>query len=324
MPKFNGSVLVDASSIACEMKPKRKPKKPKKKRVEEKRPATLLELAMSKERPSGSPTAAKSHQQRDLMLLKQNELSMTFWESPRNGGGHNQEKQDSISTAEPTKKTKHARDISGNEVKTESRVNGYSNKQINEESNNFKNAPKLPNSSVNHSQNSGRTEPPEIETWAHSGSDADDDNWDDFDNFSSGEIRKGENDITMTTSKMTPTSEVEVQMSDSIKGQPTKTGYVVSPTNGVQVLGNEFEIAVKVKPPTPNKELDFFADMVPEIKAQKVISVPAQQEISPRKRGSFTSTTGSTKSSPVSVSFNAIEDDPVSDGWGEDTVEWDD
>lgn len=199
MPKFNGAMLVDTSAVACELKPKRKPKKVKRKPKEFDRPKTLLELAMGRDaKERGQMT--KGQQSRDLMMLKQSELAMTFTNSHNNGSysnGTNQFQQD-VTPLKPinvnnVEQVNHVHmDAKENGVKGESEVMNldgvHSSKEAAVENDKAVMEEELDKKeeliqAVKKMKIPKKKETivPEVETWAASGSEGtDEEEWDDF------------------------------------------------------------------------------------------------------------------------------------------------
>lgn len=343
MPKFNGSVLVDASSLAHEIKPKRKPKPPKKKSPV--RPMTLLEMAMQRKQ---SPSK-KTQKQRDLMMLKQYELALTLdsTEPKTNGAApHLQQEQEVLRV---TYEENHV-DLT-HAVPVSPQVNGYAITKVKvpeDESFSPKKAKTVPEPQEEIIDKPVHDSPiqtkevrqPEVETWAGSGSE--EETWDDFDAFENN----NENQSTETKSVLNSPSDDEMQIPESLttemksntsrsssaKNDKDRKMDSVSDTGkqSVEILGNEFEIAVKVAPTATNREPDFFADMTPVIPTRKVPVLPSPQLPQlPQKQvrsGSVTTESLSAKSSPISVSFTAnddLADDEATDGWENDTIAWD-
>ncbi|KTG32457.1 hypothetical protein cypCar_00009514 [Cyprinus carpio] len=118
------------------------------------------------------------------------------------------------------------------------------------------------------------------------------------------------------------------QTTDTLK--PSKTSLALEPkpkstikSSGAGCLGEEFTIAVKKKP-QPDPELDFFADMVPDIKLSSS-SLLLPMESSVRE-----SNTGHTTSDPsidtlsLTTKFAAAElTETEAEGWGDDLT-WED
>nr|XP_039270533.1 protein-associating with the carboxyl-terminal domain of ezrin-like [Styela clava] len=324
MPKFNGSVLIDASSLAYEIKPKRKPKPPKKKSPV--RPLTLLEMAMRRQQ---SPSKRQTQKQRDLMMLKQHELAMTFVSTaPKTNGITPSLKEEEV-VLEVSCEGNHI-DLTQS---LSNGVNGYAvTKAIVPESVITVAEAKQPLPETNKANTDHydirkkEIRQPEVETWAGSGSE--EETWDNFDTFDNDDIEHP----SIEAKSIKPAEDSQLLNDHNFASTNTK-GETEKPESTMQQntenLGNEFEIAVKVASIATNSEPDFFADMTPDIPTRKVPVLPTpplSQNLMIRS-GSVTTESLSTKSSPISVSFTAnddLADDEATDGWENDTIAWDD